>query len=81
MHELEYDAIILEMAFSALTTLDLDNMLLYNTEQDNVIVNCQARTSQKPRFEADTGFNQMSIPGHTVMLSDPQTLYELGHYV
>lgn len=40
MHELEYDAIILERVFSALTTLHLDNMLSYNTERDTVIVNC-----------------------------------------
>lgn len=40
LHALEYDAIILDLIFSALTTLDLDYMLSYNTEEDTVMIDC-----------------------------------------
>lgn len=40
MHVLEYDAIILDVIFSALTTLDLDNRLSYHTEEDTVMIDC-----------------------------------------
>ena len=40
MHVLEYDAIILDVIFLALTTLDLDSMLSYNTEEDTLMIDC-----------------------------------------